>query len=116
MEDRKGEWPMPMLYLHAPFDKTQQGSGAFYKDFFTILKNCVGPDYAIYGTLIGQVRPGIKAVLFDRARQLRAEGVVSAVTPKPSTRIQRYDVHIPNLTKVPYTDPPPVNRCGVAVV
>ena len=107
---------MPTLYLHAPWDRTQQGRGAFYKDFYSILQNRVGPDYAIYSTLVGQVCPGTKVVVFDRARQLRAEGVVSTLTPKPSNRVQRYDVHIPNLTKVPYKDPPPVNRCGVAVV
>ena len=107
---------MAILYLHAPWDRTQQGSSAFYKDFYTILKNRVGPDYAIYSTLIGQVYSGIKAVVFDRVRQLRAEGVVSAITPTPSKRVQRYDVHIPDLTRVPYTDPPPVNRCGIAIV
>jgi hypothetical protein len=106
---------MPTLYLHAPWDRTQQGIGAFYKDFYTILKNCIGPDYAIYGRLIGQVGPGTKAVVFDRIRGLRAEGVVSALTPKPSKRVQRYDVHIPDLAQVPYIDPPPVNRCGVAI-
>jgi hypothetical protein len=107
---------MPTLYLHAPWDRTQGGADAFYKDFYSILKNRVGPDYAIYGTLIDQVRAGMKAVVFDRARRLRAEGNVSAVTPKPSNRVQRYDIHIPNLAQVPYTDPPSVNRCGVAVV
>jgi len=106
---------MPTLYLSAPKVMTQQGSG-FYRDFYTILQNHIGPDYAIYDSLIGQVRPGIKAVVFDRDRQLRAEGVVNTVAPKPSNRVQRYDVHISNLTQVPYTNPPRVNRCGVAVV
>jgi hypothetical protein len=54
-------------------------------------------------------------VVFDRDRQLRAEGIVSNVIAKPSNRVPRYDLHIPNLTQVPYTNRPRVNRCGVAL-
>src|SRR4051794_31152097 len=103
------------LYLSAPKVMTQQGTN-FYKDFYTILENGIGPDYAVYENLIGQVRPGIKVVVFDRGRQLCAEGVLAAVRPKPSKRVRRYDVHISNLRQVSYTNPPRVNRCGVAVV
>src|SRR5689334_1345206 len=94
---------MPTLYLHAPWDRTQQGTRAFYKDCYTILKGHIGPDYAIYGSLIGQVRPGTMAVVFDRIRHVRAEGIVSALTPKPSKRVQRYDVHIPNWCRLTNT-------------
>jgi hypothetical protein len=106
---------MTTLYLSAPYDKSQQAN-PFYKDFYTILSNFIGPDYAIYSTLIGQISPGIKVVVFDRARQLQAEGFVSHLVPKPSNRVPRYDVHIRNLAAVHYTNPPHVNRCGVELV
>jgi hypothetical protein len=72
-------------------------------------------DYAIYGNIRAQLDSGIRVVVFDRDRQLQAEGVVSALTPQPSQRVRRYHVHIPNLKQVPYTTPR-VNRCGVAFV
>src|SRR5882724_7871965 len=106
---------MPTLYLSAPFDKTQEGQTAFYKDFYRIVQNGIGPDYAIYSTLIGQIRPGLKVVLFDRVRQKQAEGKVTQVIPKPSNRVPRYDIYIQDLTTVPYSSPPRVNRCGVEV-
>jgi hypothetical protein len=106
---------MRTLYLHAPYDKSQRGS-TFYKDFYTILQNGIGPDYAIYSSLVGVINPGTRVVVFDRSRQLQAEGVVSHLVPKPFNRIQRYDVHIRNLATVPYSNPPGVNRCGVEVL
>ncbi len=105
---------MPTLYLSAPYDKSQQGS-SFYKDFYTILQSGIGPDYAIYSSLVGQINAGMKVVLFDRGRHLQAEGSVISLNPKPSNRIQRYDVYIRNLSTVQYTNPPGMNRCGVGV-
>jgi hypothetical protein len=106
---------MPTLFLSAPKGKTQ--AGTHRRDFYTILANDIGPDYAIYTNLIGQVFSGMKAVVFDRDRELQAEGVVAsyAATTTTGNHVQRYDVHIHNLTQVPYTNPPRVNRCGVAV-
>lgn len=106
---------MTTLYLSAPYDRSQFGSD-FYKDYHAILRSGIGPDYAIYSTLIGQIRPGIRVVVFDRGRQLQAEGTVSHLVPKPSNRVPRYDVHIHNLTTVHYNSPPGVNRCGVEVL
>jgi hypothetical protein len=107
---------MSTLFLSAPRARTTQGSG-FYRTFQTILSNGIGPDYGIYSTLIGQ-DPGDKVVVFDRDQQLQAEGVVANVTRKGKTAngVQRYDVHIRNLTTVPYANPLHVNRCGVAVL
>lgn len=108
---------MPTLYLSAPKAKTQQAAG-FYKDFYTILASGKGPDYAISSNLIGQVCAGIKVVVFDRDRRLRAEGVVThySVKGKAGNGITRYDVYIRNLTPVSFSRPPRVNRSGVAVV
>jgi hypothetical protein len=110
-----GGGPMSTLYLSAPYDKSQFGS-AFYKDYHMILQSGIGPDYAIYSTLIGRIKPGMKAIVFDRGRQLQAEGTVSHLVSKPSNRVPRYDVYIHNLTAVGYTHPPGVNRCGVEVL
>jgi hypothetical protein len=106
---------MPTLFLSAPEGKTQVGTHR--RDFYTILANGVGPDYAIYTNLIGQIHSGMAAVVFDRDRSLQAEGVVASytATTKTGNRVQRYDVHIRKLAHVPYTNPPQVNRCGVAV-
>ena len=106
---------MPTLYLSAPKMRRESG-GSYYRDFFTILQSRIGPDYAIYAKIVSQIVPGIRVVVFDRDRGLQAEGTVSSLEPRPSARIQRYHVHIPNLTQVRYTNPPPVNRCGVAIV
>jgi hypothetical protein len=105
---------MPTLYLSAPKIRTQ--AGAFYRDFYTILQNHVGPDYAIYANIAAQIHPGMHVVIFDRDRQLHAEGTISAIIAKPSTRIQRYDVRVSDLKSVKYSYPPYVNRCGVALV
>ncbi len=105
---------MPTLYLSAPYDKSQFSS-VFYKDFSTIVQNGIGPDYAIYSTLIGAIRPGMRVIVFDRVRKRQAEGTVSRLESKPSKRIPRYDVHINGLTSVSYNGPHSVNRCGVEI-
>jgi hypothetical protein len=106
---------MATLYLSAPKARTQ--IGPFYRDFYTILQNRIGPDYAIYANIAAQIHPGIHVVVFDRDRGLQAEGTISAVTPKPSNRIQRYDIEIPDLSQVQCTSSlPSVNRCGVALI
>ena len=108
---------MPTLYLSAPTSRTQVGTDVFYKDFYTILRSHVGPDYAIYSSIAAQIHPGIHVVVFDRDRRLQAEGTISSVVPKPSNRVQRYDIGVPDLKQVRYTGAiPPVNRCGVALV
>jgi len=106
---------VPTLFLSAPKGTTQVGTHR--RDFYTILASGIGPDYAIYTNLIGQVYSGMKAVVFDRDRGLQADGVVATYTATTTAgnHVQRYDVHIHNLTQVPYTNPPQVNRCGVAV-
>lgn len=105
---------MPTLYLSAPKIRTQ--AGPFYRDFYTILQNHVGPDYAIYGNIAAQIHAGMHVVVFDRDRQLQTEGTISGIVPKPSNRVQRYDIEIPDLQTVNYSYPPFVNRCGVALV
>ena len=108
---------MSTLFLSAPDVRTQQGSG-FYKTFSTILTRKVGPDYAIYSSLIGRINAGDKVVVFDRDSQRCAEGRIAsyALTGKAGNGVQRFDVYIDDLMEVPYTNAPSVNRCGVAVI
>jgi len=105
---------MPTLFLSAPKVRTQVGP--FYRDFYTILQNNTGPDYAIYANIAAQICPGMHVVVFDRDRQLQAEGTISRLIRKPSNHVQRYDVSIPDLHIVKYSYPPVVNRCGVALI
>jgi|SRR2546428_641789 len=106
---------MATLYLSAPKARTQ--AGPFYRDFYTILQNRVGPDYAIYANIASQIHSGIHVVVFDRDRGLQAEGTVSAVIRRPSNRVQRYNIEIPDLRRIEHARPiPSVNRCGVAFI
>lgn len=102
---------MPTLYLSAPRSRNQAAQHC--KDFSTILNSGVGPDYAIYGSILSQIVPGMTVVVFDRDGRRRAEGVVLSVSPKPWNRIRRYDIQIRGLHEVTYTNRPAVNRCGV---
>jgi hypothetical protein len=109
---------MATVFLSAPLAKTQQVSG-FHSAFHTILANSVAAKYAIYAHLIAQICSGDKAVVFDRDRRLRAEGVVVGCTPsgnKAGNSVRWYDIHIRNLLQVPYSVPPAVNACGIAVI
>jgi hypothetical protein len=107
---------MPTLYLLAPYSRNQPATN--HKDFYTILANRVGPDYGISSNLIGQVNVGMRAVVFDRDRRLRAEGVVTGYkeTRKAGNGVQRYDIAIRDLVQQQqYKNPPKVNRFGVAI-
>ena len=98
----------------------RQGLGkCAHKTFNSILAASTGPDYAIAKKWVVQITSGMKVVVFNRAEQKQAEGVVSGLTPtgnKTGQGLVRYDVLIRGLIKVSYTHPPQVDRFGVAVV
>lgn len=107
---------MATLFLLAPYSRNQPATN--HKDFYDILAKRVGPDYGISSSLIKQVSVGMHVVVFDRERQLRAEGVVSGYreTSKAGNGVQRYDVTIHGLAvQKQYRSPPTVNRFGVAI-
>jgi hypothetical protein len=111
------ELAVKVLFLSAPKDKNT--ATTLHRTFSSILINHVGPEYAIYGNLVGQIIPGMKVVLFERIGRRQAEGVVASLNPsgnKTAQGISRYNVVIRNLHEVHYTNPPHVNRCGVAIV
>jgi hypothetical protein len=105
---------MRTLLLSAPQDKNT--ASVLHRDFGTILNTRVGPEYAIYGNLVGQIVPGMKVVVFDRATRRQAEGIVADLQPTGNSTgggVLRYNVLIRDLSLVDYTEPPHVNRCGV---
>lgn len=104
------------LVIHAP-DYWVKGGGK--KSFEAVLASGIGAGYAIYKKYMSILVPGCKVVLLRKDKnKSRAEG--SLVKLVPTNRytpqgIQRYDVHIKNLTVVSYK-PVKLNRCGVAVL
>src|SRR6266478_2098529 len=89
--------------------RTGQLASGFYRDFYTILQNGVGPDYAIYANITRTASSGDSCGRVRRDRRLRAEGVISAVEPAPTNRVPRY--HVPHFQsetsrQVPYTTRP----------
>jgi hypothetical protein len=106
---------MPTLLLLAPKSRAQPGTHR--RDYYTILANSVGPDFGISAHQISQVTVGMPVIVFDRDRSLQAGGVVAGYTPtsRAGNGVQRYDVAIRDLASRQYTNPPSVNRFGVAV-
>ena len=105
---------MKTLLLSAPKDK--DATSALHKTFNRILERQIGPEYAIYANLAGQIVPGMKVIVFERIDRRQAEDVVASFNPtghKTGAGVTRYDVSIRDLHEVPYSHPPSVNRCGV---
>jgi len=107
---------MPTLYLSAPRNK--DAATALHKNFSTILASGKGPEYAIARRWVTQLKNGMKVVIFNRADQRQAEGLLIAVNltgQKTPQGILRYDVIIRGLREAPFSNPPAVDRFGVAV-
>src|SRR5436853_423350 len=81
---------MPNLVSECPKARTQPRRG-HYRNFYTIRQNHVGPDYAMYANIGAQLQYGFRAEVCDRDRHLQAQGVVSARTQTPSSRVERYE-------------------------
>ena len=105
---------MPTLILHAPdWRTTEDGAKSFNQ---TIIDGvCSG--YAIPSTIVAGVILGIKVVLLNKAKWLRAEGVLVSSSPTEKTKsgIQRYDIKIRDVKLVTY-QPERLGRTGVAVI
>ena len=105
---------MPTLVINAPKLTTQQQNK---KSFESTLASGVGDGYAISKKLFEQLYPGCGVVLLSKDQKLRAEGKLVKLIPtcKADNGIQRYDVQIDKLTRVPYK-PESLNRNGVTVI
>jgi hypothetical protein len=107
---------MATLFIHAPDRGVKRGA----KSFEAILKDSVGPGYAIWGKWAVKIRPGWTIVLLraDKNKK-RAEGILDeplVPTKRYVNGVQRYDVHIKGLTVVPFKKEVNFNRYGVAVI
>jgi len=102
------------LVIHAPDYSVKYGA----KNFEAVLADGVGKGYAIFQKDISKLPPNSTVVLLRKDKnKRRAEGLLVKLVPitkKSPQGIQRYDVHIKNLTVVPYK-PEKLNRYGVAV-
>jgi hypothetical protein len=107
---------MAILYLSAP-GSIEAGGATRTFDVRGIFDSGLAPDYAISANLIAQVSVGMKVVVFDRDSRQQLECIVEGYEPtsKAANGLQRYDIHLGSRRRVPYSNPPKVNHCGVAV-
>lgn len=103
---------MPKLILNA----TRKGKTPFGH----IMRSGIAPGYAIKRQIVeGELEPGkTVVVLLDKRNKKRAEGVLSKTIytgDKTPQEIRRYDVHIRDLSEVPYRDEK-VNHFGVGYI
>ena len=107
---------MLTLFLSAP-GSSQTGGGVRTFDLPTIFAIGTAPDYAITESLQKQMSIGMRVIVFDRDRNQQMVGVIRNFRPttKAANGIQRYDIDIEERAMVPYSYPPRVNPCGVAI-
>lgn len=105
---------MPTLVINTP-SRTVDLEGK--RSFENTIATGVGEGFAIARRLYDQCRPGCGVVVLSKDEGKRAEGklVRLVATSKAGNGIQRYDVHVEGLRKVPYK-PEHINRNGVAVL
>jgi hypothetical protein len=105
---------MATLIINAPREKV---NAAGKKSFDSTLATGVGRGYAIPSTVVWRCAPGCMVVVLSKDEGKRAEGRLVRLVPteKTDSGIQRYDVHIADLEKVPYK-PKALGRTGVTVV
>jgi hypothetical protein len=106
---------MKTLYLLAP--RSRNNPRSHHKDFYTIMASGVGPDYGISKNQMSQIHIGMSVVLFDRDRPIQASGTVGgwSATTKAGNGVQRYNIALQGLVPEGYSNPPNVNRFGVAI-
>lgn len=108
---------MIALYLNAPEWRVGIEKCRSFQDMLT---TSVGGGYAIPKGNAAQCLPGCMVVLLSQDGKLRAEGKLKALTEtgeKTGSGMLRYDVHIMELKKVPYSPPSaPLRRTEILVV
>ena len=111
---------MTTLVILAPDYKVKRGGMSFK----AVLTGGIGPQYAIYESIISQLTiPGSKVVVLRNNKigslhkRERAEGLLVKLVQTTKTRggIWRYDVYFEKWKMVGYA-PEDLNRCGVAVI
>ena len=97
---------MTTLYLSAP-DAKAEAEGK--RSYLRTLETGIGDGYAIPKGDAAKCLPGCKVVLLSKDRGQRAEGKLTMLKEtgeKTGNGILRYDVHIEDLSEVPYSLPP----------
>ena len=105
---------MATLVIHAPKAKVQKNGS---RSFEETLRLSVGEEYAIPDVIASRISPGWAVVVLSKDAKLRAEGKLVKLTPngKTQTGMQRYDVVMKSLKRVPYK-PERLGRTGVAII
>ena len=107
---------MVILYLNVPKDKVDDQDKKSYED---TLNSALGSGYAMSMENALKCVPGSAVVLLCQATEQRAQSRIKALKltgEKTGGGMVRYDVHMEDLTSVPYR-PAPANfgRTGVLV-
>ena len=105
---------MATLVIHAP----QATAGTDGKwSFDNTFESGIAKGYAIAHSFWLRSHTGCKVVLLSKDERKRAEGRVVRLEPteKANNGIQRYNVHMEDLKRVPYK-PEALNRQGVALI
>lgn len=104
---------MTTLVIHTPKWKVQQENA---KSFEGVMASGVGDGYAIPKSSVQKLCVGCDVVLLSKGERKRAEGKLRELIPtsKTGSGMQRYDVHIANLKRVPFMDEC-LSRTGIAV-
>ena len=104
---------MTTLVIHAPDWKVHQEDARSFERVFA----CgIGDGYAIPERLALKLYVGCDVVLLSKDERKRAEGKLRELVPtsKTNSGMQRYDVYVENLERVPYKAEP-LARTGIAV-
>lgn len=106
---------MKTLVIHAPKSKAKDGK----RSFDETVKKQIGDGYAIARNECGLIQPGCDVIVLDNEAKRRAEGKLIKLEHDgwTETGMLRYNVHMENLTEVPYR---PINvrlkHRGVAII
>ena len=102
---------MKTLVINAPSNKVGK------KSFGYVMQNRVGVGYIITPAQLAQLYQDCGAVVLDKTKKQRAEGILYNWKPtkKAGNGQQRYNIYIKQLKPVAYK-PERLNRNGVAVI
>lgn len=108
---------MATLFIGAPYRIASPGQRY---SFEYICKTGIGEGYAIWEKWVSIIKSGWAVVLLRNDKdEKRAEGILVDLKPtgKYTKGVQQYDVHMRDLTQLPYKRPPKnLNPFGVLVI
>ena len=105
---------MPALYLSAPGRTSAQDPTS--PSVSAIHDSGIAPGYAFASTELPQIQVGMTVVVFSRDPEEQLEAKLEAIGPNGETTgngRHRCDLYLSDSRRVPYTNPPKVNHCGV---